>query len=320
MATAGFTNGGIWWPSHVYPKIEAMGFDTIWTSEHVMLWRPIFDGIPLMAGIAACTETIEVGSSVLLFPLRHPLMLAKELTTIDRMSGGRLVVGAGGGGDYRPELENTGPAKNYGRRFNEMIDVMRQFWTETWVTHSGEFFEFEEAGLMEPKPVRDGHIPLLIGGRSDAAIDRAILRGNGYQPYMYHARRVGEAYQQVRNRAEELNVELADDYRWSCFVYLSVDEDEQRAWDSAHHDLSWRYNQDASMIVDKYVLKGSPEQVREGIQGYLDAGVQDFCFGLTHPHSLVENAIADETQTKAALDHFAMISEEILPLVQGHTK
>jgi len=318
MATAGFTNGGIWWPASVYPQIEAMGFDTIWTSEHLMLWRPIFDGIPLMAGIAACTDDIEVGSSVLLFPPRHPLVLAKELTTIDHMCGGRLVVGAGGGGDYRPELEATGTARNYGRRFNEMIDVMRKFWTQEWVDHTGEFFEIAQAGLMEPKPVRDGHIPLLIGGRSDAAIDRAILRGNGYQPYMYHPRRVAEAYAQVRDRAEELEVELPDDYRWSCFVYISIHEDEQKAWDNAHRDLSWRYNQDASMIVDKYVLRGSPERVREGIQAYLEAGVQDFCFGITHEHSLVENAMPDDTETQAALEQFALISEELLPTIHAH--
>ena len=315
MATAGFTNGGIWWPPHVYPEIERMGFDTIWTSEHILLWRPIFDGLPLMAGIAACTETIEVGSSVLLFPLRHPTTLAKQLITIDHMCGGRLVVGAGAGGDYRPELEATMGAKNYGRRFNETIDVMRKFWNERYVTHSGEFYRLDDAGLMEPKPVRDGHIPLLIGGRSDAAIDRAIVRGDGYQPYMVHARRVGEAYRRVRERADELRLDLASDYRWSCFVYLSVDEDEKRATESAHRDLSWRYNQDASLIVDKYVLTGPPEKVREGIQEYLDEGVKDFCFGLTHPHSAVESGIPNETETNAALDHFEMIAEEILPIL-----
>ncbi len=315
MATAGFTNAGVWWPPHVYPEIERFGFDTIWTSEHLLLWRPILDAIPLMAGIAACTETIEIGSSVLLFPPRHPLVLAKELTTIDRMCRGRLVVGAGGGGDYRPELEATGTARNYGRRFDEMIDVMRKFWTEDYVDFSGEFFQIEHAGLMEPKPVRNGHIPLLIGGRSDAAIDRAVLRGDGYQPYMVHARRVREAYQRVVNRADELGVELAADFRWSCFIYLAVDTDLSRALESAHRDLSWRYNQDATSIVAKYVLTGPPEKVREGIHQYLEAGVKDFAFGFTHPHSLIENAIASDLETKAALDHFQMISEEILPML-----
>lgn len=316
MATAGFTNGGVWWPPHVYGEIERLGFDAIWSSEHLLLWRPILDAIPLMAGISACTSTIEIGSSVLLFPPRHPLVLAKALATIDRMCGGRLVVGAGGGGDYRVELEATGTAKNYGRRFDEMIDVMRKFWTEEYVDHDGEYFQIERAGLFEPKPVRDGHIPLLIGGRSDAAIDRAVLRGNGYQPYMVHARRVRDSYRRIEERAEELGVELAADFRWSCSIYVAVDSDEKRARESALRDLSWRYNQDATAIVDKFVLFGSPEKVRQGLEEYLEAGVQDFSFGLTHPHSLVENAMPNEVETEAAVDHFTMFAGEILPMLQ----
>lgn len=317
MATVGITNGGVWWPPHVYRELEQLGFDTIWSSEHLLLWRPIFDAVTLMAGIAACTDDIEVGSAVLLFPPRHPLVLAKELSTIDHMCGGRLVVGAGGGGDYRPELEATGVATNYGRRFDEIIDVARLFWTEEWVTFHGEFFDIEHAGLMEPKPVQPGGPPILVGGRSDAAIERAVVRGNGYMPYMYHPSRVAEAYGQVRGKADELGVVLADDYRWSCFVYIAMDQDADRAWRSAHRDLSWRYNQDATKIVDKYVLSGTPEQVREGIEAYLDAGVRDLALGALHPHSLVQNAMPDADQTKAAVEHFHLIAEELLPLIQA---
>lgn len=204
MATAGITNGGVWWPSEVYGQMEELGFDAIWTSEHILLWRPILDAIPLMAGIAACTRRVKVGSAVLLFPPRHPVLLAKELITLDRMSSGRLVVGAGAGGDYRPELAATGSEKNFGRRFDEAIDVVRKFWTEARVSYQGEYYSLENAGLMEPKPVQQPGPPLLVGGRSTAALERAVLRGDGYMPYMYHARRVREAYAEVRQKAEQL--------------------------------------------------------------------------------------------------------------------
>jgi alkanesulfonate monooxygenase SsuD/methylene tetrahydromethanopterin reductase-like flavin-dependent oxidoreductase (luciferase family) len=317
MATMGVTNGGVWWPSELYPVVEELGFDTIWTSEHIMLWRPIFDGIPLMAGIAACTKRIKIGSAVLLFPPRHPAILAKELTTVDRMSGGRLIVGAGAGGDYRPELEVAGVAKNFGRRFNEMIDLMRQFWTEEWVTFHGEFFDMENMGLMEPKPVQPGGPPLLVGGRSDAALTRAVVRGDGYMPYMYHARRVREAYGEVRAKAEELGVELRPGFMWSCFVYVSMHENRDLARRYAIEDLSWRYNRDMTELVEKYVIWGTPDEVRAGLQEYMDAGVEDFAIGSLHEHSLVENAVADDGQAKAAEEMFHYYAEELLPHVQG---
>jgi alkanesulfonate monooxygenase SsuD/methylene tetrahydromethanopterin reductase-like flavin-dependent oxidoreductase (luciferase family) len=317
VATIGVTNGGIWWPSELYPKIEKLGFDTIWTSEHILLWRPIFDGIPLMAGIAACTERVKIGAAVLLFPPRHPAILAKEITTIDRMSGGRVILGAGAGGDYKPELVVTGSEKNYGRRFNEQIDLMRQFWTEEYVTFHGEFYDMEDMGLMEPKPVQPGGPPILVGGRSDAALTRAVLRGDGYMPYMYHARRVREAYGEVRDKAEELGVDLRPDFIWSCFVYVSMNEDRDLARRHAVHDLSWRYNRDMSDLVDKYVVYGPPDDVRAGLQEYIDAGVEDFAIGSLHAHSLVENAIPDDTQAKAAEEMFHYYAEELLPAVQG---
>lgn len=317
MATIGVTNGGIWWPSELYPVIEDLGFDTIWTSEHIMLWRPIFDGIPLMAGIAACTKKVKIGAAVLLFPPRHPAILAKEITTIDRMSNGRVVLGAGAGGDYKPELEVTGVRKNYGRRFNEQIDVMRQFWTEKYVTFHGEFYDMDEMGLMEPKPVQPGGPPILVGGRSEAALTRAVVRGDGYMPYMYHARRVRDAYAEVRAKAEELGVELRPNFIWSCFVYISMHEDREVARQNAIRDLSWRYNRDMTELVEKYVVYGPPDEVRAGLRGYMDAGVEDFAVGSLHEHSLVENAIPDDTQAKAAEEMFRYYAEELVPFVQA---
>jgi alkanesulfonate monooxygenase SsuD/methylene tetrahydromethanopterin reductase-like flavin-dependent oxidoreductase (luciferase family) len=162
--------------------------------------------------------------------------------------------------------------------------------------------------------------PILVGGRSDAALLRAVKRGDGYMPYMYHARRVGEAYQQIRDLAEEIGVELRPGFTWSCFVYVSMNDDREAARKHAVRDLSWRYNRDVSDLVEKYVLYGPPDEVRAGLQEYLDAGVKDFAIGALHEHSLVPNAMPDDTQTRAALDMFSYYAAELLPFLHGQSE
>ena len=166
MAKVGITCGGVWWPTEYFQAAEELEFDAIWTGEHIVFHRPILDAVPVLAGIAAVTKRILLGPAAILTPLRHPTMLAKELATLDIISGGRLIVVAGVGGDFPKEFEAAGvPMAGRGRRTTETIEIMRKYWTEETFSYEGSVFQLEDVWLT-PKPVQAGGPPIWLAGRS----------------------------------------------------------------------------------------------------------------------------------------------------------
>ena len=140
------------------------------------------DPLILMMLIAAATENIRIGTSMLILPQRHPLILAKEVATLDRYSKGRVTLGVGVGW-VEEEVEVL--KQNFhdrGRRANEWIEILRELWNEGLSEFEGEYFQFK--GIMScPKPTQPGGIPLMIGGHSEAAAMRAGRYGDEFYPH-----------------------------------------------------------------------------------------------------------------------------------------
>ena len=179
---------------------EEAGFESVWTVEHV-IWPheydsvypyhpsgkmpgtpevPIPDPLVWLTWIAAATSRIRLGTGVMILPLRNPLVLAKQLATLDHLSGGRMELGIGAGW-LEEEFEAVGvPFAGRGRRVDEMIDAMRALWTERSASFPGEVFSFDDVAL-NPKPP-GGSIPIVVGGQSNAAIRRTVARGDGFYP------------------------------------------------------------------------------------------------------------------------------------------
>jgi probable F420-dependent oxidoreductase len=171
-------------------RAEALGFDSVWASDHVFNVsyvyerigdRPYYDPLTLLSYIAAVTERISLGTSVLVLPYHHPMRLTKTAATLDVMSGGRLILGVGVG-VIEQELNAVGsPYEQRGAITDETIDIMRALWIQADPSHQGKRYQF--SGMkFSPKPVQKPHIPLLIGGVSRAAIRRAARVGNGWHP------------------------------------------------------------------------------------------------------------------------------------------
>ena len=138
--------------------------------------------IVAMTWIAAATTAIEVGTNILVVPQRNPVLLAKELSTLDEFSGGRVVLGIGAGW-AKEDFDAMGvDFKTRGKRTDEMIAAMRSLWEADAASFAGEFFTFNEA-YCYPKPVRPGGVPILIGGESKPAMRRVARSGNGWLPY-----------------------------------------------------------------------------------------------------------------------------------------
>jgi len=168
-------------------QAEELGYDDVWASEHIILPKgapyppsPIFyDPVLSLTWAAACTSRIGLGTSVLVLPLRHPLPLAKELATLQCLSGGRFILGAGVGW-LEAEFAALGvPFRERGRRLDESIAMMRAVWSQDPVTFEARTIAAEIRDMrMRPQPVPP--IPLWIGGNSEAARRRAVRLADGW--------------------------------------------------------------------------------------------------------------------------------------------
>ena len=176
---------------------ERLGFATLWAPEHVVLVEqyaskypyssgefpapsdiPIADPFTTLAYAAACTSTIRLGTGICLVPEHNPLVLAKTVATVDRLSGGRLILGVGVGW-LAEEFAALGiPFERRGARTREYVEVMRKLWTEPRSSHSGEFVTFEGV-LSYPKPAAP-NVPVWFGGESAAALRRVAEYGDGW--------------------------------------------------------------------------------------------------------------------------------------------
>ena len=160
-------------------RVEQAGIDHICCGDHVSFFGGLgFDGLVQATALAMLHPTLPVYTGVYLLPLRHPVLVARQLADIARLAPGRLIFGVGIGGEDRHEVSSCGvdPATR-GRRMDESLTVVRQLLTGKPVTFHGVFFDVDET-VIAPFPA--GEIPIIVGGRSDAAIRRAGRLGDGW--------------------------------------------------------------------------------------------------------------------------------------------
>ena len=177
---------------------ERLGFSTIWAPEHVVLLdeyaskypyssgkfpgpadTPIADPFTTLAYAAACTSKIRLGTGICLVPEHNPLVLAKTVATVDRLSGGRFIFGVGVGW-LAEEFQALGISfDRRAQRTREYIDVMRKLWTQRSSSHQGEFVNFTSI-MSYPKPVSEKGVPIWFGGESGPALRRVAEYGDGW--------------------------------------------------------------------------------------------------------------------------------------------
>jgi probable F420-dependent oxidoreductase len=176
-----WTTGGIDRPRirRFLERAEALGFESAWVVEQVLGTLPCLEPVQLLSWAAALTSRIRLGTAVLLTPLRSPVHLAKSLATLDQLSGGRLDVGIGLGGNPKIYAAFGISAARRVARFNEGLRLMQALWTEPRVTFGGEFWQLENAAL-EPKPLQRPHPPLWVGAHHPDAFRRSVAWAKGF--------------------------------------------------------------------------------------------------------------------------------------------
>jgi probable F420-dependent oxidoreductase len=274
-------------------KAEALGYHSAWVQEQILGRTASLEPVSLLTYAAGLTRTLRLGSAVLLTPLRNPVQLAKSLSTLDHLSGGRLIVGVGLGGDTRiyPAF-GLSPDKRV-RRFVEGLRLVKRLWTEERVTFDGEFWKLENAA-MEPKPVQKPHPPVWFGARRSRALRRAVALGDGW---------IGagsSSTAEFREQVRELRAYLAEAKRDpSAFpiakrVYLAVDRDKARALGRLREWFGSYYGNAA--LAERVAVVGDREEVIEALSEVRAAGAE----------LLLLNPVFDE------LDHLELLAGEIV--------
>ena len=183
----------------VCDRAEAAGLDSIWVIDHILLpysigakypynvtgeWMagqgPWWDAFSVLSYAAARTSTVELGSCVIILPYRHPVHTAKIVATIDQLSGGRVQFGIGVGW-MKDEFENLqlDSFHHRGALVNEQIEVFKEVWANDPASFDGDYYRFNEVSVT-PKPVQRPHPPILVGGNSDAALERTAALCDGW--------------------------------------------------------------------------------------------------------------------------------------------
>ena len=238
---------------------EAQGFDSVWVSDHVVtpehlhasIGPTFLDAFVVLSHVSALTRTVRLGTTVMVTPYRNPLVAAKIISTLDSLSGGRVILGVGAGG-APDEFAALGiPETQRGKRTDEYLQAMIELWTSDPATYRGRFVNFEGVRFA-PKPLQQPHPPILVGGRSDAALRRAVRFGQGWHP-------TSMPLDLLKERMAALSAISSDAGR------------SDPPATTIHQAVSFDAGRDNA--DQRRLGRGSPEQVADDLSVYADLGI-----------------------------------------------
>ena len=286
---------------------DQLGYDSVWTNDHIVVPTNIesrypynetgifpasptvrcYEPLVMMSALAAATEQAQIGCSVLVIPYRHPAVTAKMLAAADRISGGRIVLGAGVGW-MREEFEALNlPPEHFEHRgsvTNEYLRAMKELWTNSGPSSfRGEYVQFENVGAY-PKPAQQGGIPIVVGGNGINAWRRAARWGDGYhaafqsvESLAYEVEGVREACRRDRRDPDELEISMLAGIRLT-----------EEAWPDAERPL----------------LCGTPDDIAADLLALGKVGLE---------HLIATPTVSAETQLQRVLGGIETMAAEILP-------
>jgi len=258
---------------------ERLGFDSVWAGDHVAFPAPIIDPLQVLACFAAATRVVRLGTCVYLVPLRHPTVTAKQVASLDYLSGGRVVFGIGVGGEFPREFEASGvPVRQRGGRTNEALPLLRRLWSGEPVAHSGRYFRFDSVQLKPPPTQKNGP-PIWVGGRSTAALERTAMFGDGYVGYLLDPAGFGERMRDIRGRATAAGRD-ATTIAAALMTFAVVDESRDAALDRAAAVLGAMYGRDMRRAAERYCVVGTENDCGEAAARFAAAGVEHLILGV----------------------------------------
>jgi probable F420-dependent oxidoreductase len=268
-------------------RAEALGYDSIFVSDRMLIPvkstsaypysstgafplgpdEPWLEALTAVTWLATITQRIHVGVSVLVIPYRNPVFTARALATADYLSGGRVILGAGIGW-WREEFDALGvPFEERAARTMESLRIMKEIWTKPRVAFEGRFWHVVEAGGVRPQPIQKPHIPIWMGGHSEAALKRVVAIADAWHPLglrppvTLHPPEMAAAVRRLRAFASA----AGRDPREITITFKGP------------------VKLDPAAPKDRTPLTGSPAQIAEDLSAYVAAGVEHFVLDFSVP-------------------------------------
>jgi alkanesulfonate monooxygenase SsuD/methylene tetrahydromethanopterin reductase-like flavin-dependent oxidoreductase (luciferase family) len=281
-------------------EAEGLGFDYVFTGEHVFFHGPVPNAFVSLAAAAGATEEIGLLSAVTLVPLYPAVVVAKMAAWLDDVSGGRFHLGVGAGGEFPAEFAAAGvPQGDRGARTDEALEVAKRLFGGGRVTFHGRWARIDDLGL-QPPPGRPGGPPIWVGGRSAVATRRAGRWGAVWMPYMVRPDQLAQGLAAARAEAVARG-RPPEAVGGSVFCFVTVDPDGDYAREVAVEVVSRIYQQDFAGRLD-YLIAGTPAECAARLREYEAAGA-----------SSVQVTLACAPGREASM--LASLAGEVLPLV-----
>lgn len=271
---------------YVAERADKAGLEFLAVPDVVSKPVPRFDSMCYSAALAVKTKRIKIGTDVVVLPLRHPVELARMVATVDIISEGRFIFGAGIGWLPKEHEDLGSPFMQRAGRSDEMLEIMKRLWTEPSVTYNGKYYKLRDV-IMDPKPMTKPHPLIWIGGASEAAMRRAAKYGDGLGAYVWGVDDIGKFI----NRQKEILKEHGRDLsKFSINVRIDTNinpdknkaiEEGEKAWKAVRdaiegggvktgaHDLSQVLKDTGDSFADLKVKRaayGPPEEVVEKVK------------------------------------------------------
>ena len=248
------------------------GIDYVCCGDHVSFFGLGFDGLVQATALAMLHPTLPIHVGVYLLPLRHPVLVARQLADIAQLAPGRLVLGVGVGGEDRHEVSISGvdPATR-GKRMDECLAVVRQLLAGTAVSFHGAFFDLDEA-VIAPAPAAP--IPIIVGGRSDTAIRRAGRLGDGWLGIWNSPARFATATRLAAEEAARAGRACPPD-RHAMQVWCGLADSKETARACIAPAMQAFYQLPFERF-ERYCPNGTADDIAEFLMPYVDAGCTEF--------------------------------------------
>lgn len=271
------------------------GLDHVCVADHISFQGGTgFDGMIAAAAVLAGHPEIGVHLSVYQAALRHPMLTARALSSLAEMGPGRVVFGVGVGGEDRAEITNCGvDPRSRGRRLDETLEVLAALGSGEAVDHDGEFFTLESAVVVPAPPTR---APVVVGGTSEAAIERTARYGDGWLGIFCTPRRFGATAASIAERAEAHGRRVD---RLGMQLWCGLDDDADRAREIVAETMTALYGLPFEKF-ERLVPAGTPKQVAEAALAYVEAGAQNI------------TVVGAAASPEARIDHAAAVRQHLM--------
>lgn len=257
-------------------RAEALGYDSIWVGDSLTA-RPRIDALTTLAAVGARTKRVRLGTAIFLAALRHPVMLAYQLSSLDWITGGRIDLGVGYGRPKEPTQEHEfkvlglDPAVRM-KMSEELVQVMRRLWRENDVSHEGKFTRFENV-TIEPKPVQQGGVPIWLASNNvEPGLRRVARLGDGWLNNIKSPEVYRECWEKIRGHAAN-NGRDPDSIHPG--IYFTLAAGGKEAVVEGQTFLAQYYNRSYEAVANAMLcVTGSWDEVIDWMEKYIEAGAR----------------------------------------------